>query len=66
MITYTVKCITNPCGSVTGKYLSQCGSGWTMYMPKLGIDINEAYQQRRNVAHDTWTCACIFEVMEIE
>lgn len=66
MITYIVKCVANPCGAVSGKYLGQYENVWTTGVPKLGIDINEAYRQRRNIAHDNWTCACVFEVMEIK
>ena len=66
---YAVKAIANPCGGVTGKYLtSNPHVSWQKHPPVKGDDINQAYALLQGKYFHTHcrTGQCIFEVVELD
>jgi hypothetical protein len=73
MISYAIYAVSNPCGNIIGRYISDERSGWSISgsYPKSGMDINTAYQKlvKQRLPHGLYPgivpCQCIFEVVEI-
>lgn len=67
-MTYLIYATANPCGDTTGMWLGK-STGWNTNRPHNNYSwscINEVYQRRERLCMSHKTCACIFDIVEVE